>query len=809
MQRGILAFAAFACLALDVSAGERELRAVWIPNTDTRFFESRAEIAAAMEALAQGGINVVFPVVWSKGATLYPSEVMHELTGQAIDARYAGRDPLAETIVEAHQRGIEVIPWFEYGFTDGHVKFPGKILGVHPEWAALGIDGKLVVKNNYPWLNSLNPEVQRWMSDLVLEVCRKYDVDGVQGDDRLPALPSEAGYNPEIVAAYKAETGRDAPSDTKEPRWLAWRAERLTKYLQELRAEVKAVRADLVFSMAPGAPSWAYTEYLQQQERWMELGLLDALHPQVYARSFDEYEKMLDTVFALDWVAKRKDKLFPGVLSRIGDWRASGELLCESVQLNRKRKLDGEVYFFHQGLLDDKGERLTALAKGPYKRAAGAPWRTQDNWRAPSKPSLPKSGGAKSLEDGRALELPAGSAATVTWMVDAACEGAQRLALRLPQGHGLAGPLVLTVHQGPDARVLMKSSDVAPLREGWVEFAGVGWKRGETCSVTLTLAPGDAVRRVGELVALADRRPSQVRTPKSESLSERGLLWKPIDELNTGLPPSLRVYAADCERPRLRAWLVEARFAPKEWRARAALSDEGDGVETVESFARDGDALVAINTGYFGGSKSFSLVVDEGKQLSPNVPSLARDGANLYPTRAAFGIDADGACDIAWVYDVEGKLLRYSTPSPIRQGAPQPRPSDEFPSKGQRWKPRLALGGGPVLIESGATRITFDEEVFWGSGMGSLDARHPRTALGYTEDGRLLLLVVDGRSEASVGATLGELARELAALGAHEALNLDGGGSTTLVVSGKVVNRPSDKSGAREVASALLLVPAR
>ncbi|MFM7296384.1 MAG: family 10 glycosylhydrolase [Planctomycetota bacterium] len=806
MQREILAFAALACLAPAALSGERELRAVWIPNTDTRFFESRAEIASAMESLAKGGINVVFPVVWSKGATLYPSEVMRKLTGQSIDGRYEGRDPLAETIVEAHQRGIEVIPWFEYGFTDGHVRFPGKILAHHPAWAALGVDGKLVVKNTYPWLNSLDPAVQRWMSDLVLEVCRKYDIDGVQGDDRLPALPSEAGYNPEIVAAYKAETGRAAPSDTKEPRWLAWRAERLTKYLTELRAEVKAVRADLVFSMAPGAPSWAYTEYLQQQERWMELGLLDALHPQVYARSFPEYEQMLGTVFALDWVAKRKDKLFPGVLSRIGDWRASSELLCESVELNRTRKLDGEVYFFHQGLLDDKGERLAALAKGPYKRAAAAPWRERDDWRPPAKPALPKLIGTKSLDGGKTLELPVGASVTVRWSVTTAREGPPRLFLRLPENHGFSGDLQLCAWLGDDVQSCAIISQVELWREGWIEINGVGCGRGETCEVELSLPASDAPRRIGELVALTDRRKHAEPKPAPRT---GALDWKPREDLNAALPPSLRVFEARDEALPLRAWLVEATSAPKEWKPLAQLSDDADGLETVESFARDGNALIAINTGYFGGGKSLSLVVEDGKVLSHNVPSLARDGANLYPTRSAFGIDAKGACDVAWVYGVDGQLMRYPQPSPIGAGNPQPKPSEKFPAGGERWKPRLALGGGPVLLESGAERITFDEEVFWGSGMGQLSSRHPRTALGYAEDGRLLLLVVDGRSDASAGATLGELARELAARGAHEALNLDGGGSTTLVVNGLVVNTPSDPKGPREVASALLLVPPR
>jgi hypothetical protein len=319
--------------------------------------------------------------------------------------------------------------------------------------------------------------------------------------------------------------------------------------------------------------------------------------------------------------------------------------------------------------------------------------------------------------------------------------------------------------------------------------------------VTLALPASDAPRRIGELVALTDRAPER-------RLQRRALDWKPRDDLNQSLPRSLRVYEAREAKLPLRAWLVEARPSAQ-WRPRAQLSDDSDGLESVESFARDAGALVAINSGYFGGGKSLSLVVDDGKLLSHNAPSLVRDGASFYPTRAAFGIEADGGFDVTWVYDVEGQLVRYAKPSPIRAGAPQLRPNAEFPGPARPWKPRLALGGGPMLIESGEPRVTFEEEVFFGSGMGSLDSRHPRTALGYTHDGRLLLLVVDGRSTESVGATLGELARELRARGAVEALNLDGGGSTTLVVNGALVNRPSDKSGAREVASALLLVPAR
>ncbi|NLH76279.1 MAG: phosphodiester glycosidase family protein, partial [Acidobacteria bacterium] len=82
-----------------------------------------------------------------------------------------------------------------------------------------------------------------------------------------------------------------------------------------------------------------------------------------------------------------------------------------------------------------------------------------------------------------------------------------------------------------------------------------------------------------------------------------------------------------------------------------------------------------------------------------------------------------------------------------------------------------------------------------------------RTAVGVRADGRLLLVTVDGRQpEHSVGMSIAELAALIGELGAVEALNMDGGGSTTMVVGGRVVNGPSDLTGERPVGDALLLV---
>lgn len=114
------------------------------------------------------------------------------------------------------------------------------------------------------------------------------------------------------------------------------------------------------------------------------------------------------------------------------------------------------------------------------------------------------------------------------------------------------------------------------------------------------------------------------------------------------------------------------------------------------------------------------------------------------------------------------------------------------------------VGGFPELLDGGG-RVG-QLEVLRRPGFAA--GRHPRTAVGYdASERRLWLVVVDGRQEEySAGMTLPELTGLFEALGATEALNLDGGGSTALWIDGEVVSRPSDSEGERPVANALLLV---
>ena len=120
--------------------------------------------------------------------------------------------------------------------------------------------------------------------------------------------------------------------------------------------------------------------------------------------------------------------------------------------------------------------------------------------------------------------------------------------------------------------------------------------------------------------------------------------------------------------------------------------------------------------------------------------------------------------------------------------------------------PSLVIGGWPRILHNGVD-ITADAPSVEGTLSRNAEMRHPRTAVGFSRDSSMLyLFAVDGRSENSGGMTLTELAAMMRTLGAWDALNFDGGGSTTMVIGGAAVNKPSDPTGERAVGNALMVV---
>jgi Phosphodiester glycosidase len=123
------------------------------------------------------------------------------------------------------------------------------------------------------------------------------------------------------------------------------------------------------------------------------------------------------------------------------------------------------------------------------------------------------------------------------------------------------------------------------------------------------------------------------------------------------------------------------------------------------------------------------------------------------------------------------------------------------------------VNGGPRLLRAGDAAVTAAAEGFHWPERPEFYyrfgvRRNPRTLAGVTTDGRLLLVAIDGRRPGySVGASFQESAHVLRALGAADAVNLDGGGSTAMTIGSQLANRPSDAAGERAIADALVLRP--
>jgi len=278
------------------------------------------------------------------------------------------------------------------------------------------------------------------------------------------------------------------------------------------------------------------------------------------------------------------------------------------------------------------------------------------------------------------------------------------------------------------------------------------------------------------------------------------LAWEPLEPLNADLPAGVRVYAGVDPKLPLRAWYVSVAQGEDSGRVEVLVSDDPtDRRETVSSFAADTGACVVVNGGYFTMERTpahhAGLLVIDGVIEAPATRSAVRDDVRYPTARAALGLTSAGF-DIAWATSREGNLQAWSAPPPHRQGSP----AELDPATSTPWIVQDALGGGPALVSNGRIKVTTNEEVFFGT---AIPYTHPRTAAGVAADGTLLLLLVDGRQKESRGVRLEELAAIMVDLGAEEALNLDGGGSSSLVVHGQLLNNPAGRRKEREVMTAL------
>ncbi|MGG9962952.1 phosphodiester glycosidase family protein [Ferruginibacter sp. SUN106] len=308
--------------------------------------------------------------------------------------------------------------------------------------------------------------------------------------------------------------------------------------------------------------------------------------------------------------------------------------------------------------------------------------------------------------------------------------------------------------------------------------------------------------------------------------------WVNVDSAFQLLPDNFHVYKSTDSldgKPCI-AYYAEAKLKDKHLSFTADTSHDRR-ITPLQFYAKNKQPLLVVNCTFFSyeTNRSLNVVIKDGKMAAFNTHTIPMKGKDTFqykhPLGSAIGIDKKRNVDVAWLYTDSLKLVAYArqlvVPSYKDSSLSFPayfdsknviwvsneaaaRHGDKFNTYLKKWKMKTAVGGGPVLLQNGEIKITNEEELkFTGK---AIEDKHPRTCMGYTNDGRLIVMVIQGRFPGiAEGATLTQEAQLLKDLGCTEALNLDGGGSSCMLINGKETITPSDKVGERPVPAVFVI----
>lgn len=347
-----------------------ELRGVWLTNVASPVLFMPWRVNRALHQLSELNFNTVYPVVWNRGHTFYPSAVAERVMGRAQDRVLGivrmGQDVLAEIVKQGHKQGLRVIPWFEYGFMTPP---NSELARRHPDWLTIRRDRTKTFKevpdeqdglkeapkfirqglfNKQVWLNPLHPEVQKFILNMIVEVVTQYDVAGVQLDDHF-GLPVELGYDPFTVKLYQKEhQGKRPPDNPWDSEWMRWRADKITDFMAQIFEAVKAVKPNAIVSLSPSPQGFAYRAYLQDWQTWVQQGLVEELILQVYQDDLNSFVTELS--HPAIQMARRQIPVGVGILA--GTWSRPINIaqIQRQVKAVRDRGFDGVSFFYWESL---------------------------------------------------------------------------------------------------------------------------------------------------------------------------------------------------------------------------------------------------------------------------------------------------------------------------------------------------------------------------------------------------------------------------------------------------------------------------
>jgi uncharacterized lipoprotein YddW (UPF0748 family) len=358
-------FSTVALLAAIPSAAA-EVRGTWLTTTANEAISSPQRTQETMRRLRHIGLNTVFVEVWKNGYTEFPSQVMQKSIG--VPYRIAPspkgsvqRDLLSETLIQAHRNQLTYIAWFEYGFMAAY-KDTQNELRARKDWLSLDKDGNEVAKNGFVWLNPLHPDAQNLLIGIVKEAIKKYDLDGIQLDDRIVWPYIDMGYDEFTQNLYaKEHAGQRPPQDPREPEWVAWRTQKVQAFAKRFVREVRqAAGKNFLISLSPGPHPWALENYLidwPAWSRWTDSPTWDEYVPQVYRMDYASFAR--DWKQQVNFMGPRNSDLVAGI-RLVGDGPDQRrEDVVKHAALARETKSGGHCWWFSRGVLDLFAEELT------------------------------------------------------------------------------------------------------------------------------------------------------------------------------------------------------------------------------------------------------------------------------------------------------------------------------------------------------------------------------------------------------------------------------------------------------------------
>jgi hypothetical protein len=289
--------------------------------------------------------------------------------------------------------------------------------------------------------------------------------------------------------------------------------------------------------------------------------------------------------------------------------------------------------------------------------------------------------------------------------------------------------------------------------------------------------------------------------------------WQNVDSVYGPLPKSVHVFYTDApiDTGAFRAFYVIADLKDRKLNFTTDTTYKRR-LTPSQFYNKNHQPLVVVNGTFFSfeTNQNLNLVVKKGKLVAHNRQVVALKGkdtlkyAHVYPS--SIGVTKNRTARVFYTFTDSSRRKPYAMSfalNPIITGGIEWTKDSAFyyssiithrgvyPTM-RKWKAYTAIGGGPVLLQNGQVKISNNEELkFAGK---AINDKHPRTAMGYTKDDKLIILVIEGRNPNAGGANLTQEAQILKDLGCVEALNLDGGGSSCLLINGKETIKPSDKS---------------